>query len=622
MPFRMVLLLVCLCSVSTIRVHAENSLPPMLNQLRNSPSPYLAAHGADPVLWQEWNATTLQRARRENKLLFVSIGYFSCHWCHVMQAESYRNPEIAALINQYFIPVKVDRELEVALDAEMIAYAQGRLGAAGWPLNVFITPDGYPLYAILYQPPDRFRQMLQILAQEWGKDSDALKAIAKQSVVPPAPVKRIPPDSAQAQAARVQLVKEALAQADMLGGGIDVPRKFPLAPQLAALLEIEARQHGAELGVWLQLTLNQMMQGGLHDHLAGGFFRYTIDPGWQRPHFEKMLYDNAQLAVIYLRAAQIFRQPAYREIALQTLDFMLEQMREGNGFITSLSALNDAGTEGGAYLWSKQQLQEILDDSEYRLVEKIWKLDVPPEFDAGYLPMNRVQPDAAEQARLQQIYRKLMQVRARRGLPRDNKLLAGLNGLALAAFSEAADIAPKYRQAADSLRDLFVNQLWQNGKLLKGISQGRSLGDADLEGYAYSAWGLLRYAQMSGRDAEMLLARHIAQAAWADFYTPYGFLLEQRSVLAKPFYQRVIEDGPLPSPGSVLIETSIASGDTALRAQARDALSFAEGLQANGMFWNASRVTALSRMFPEKYKGKKMPLNQRGRSGAKVLPTG
>ena len=144
------------------------------NRLKDSPSPYLAAHGSDPVEWQEWNPATLELARKENKLLFVSIGYFSCHWCHVMQAESYRNPEIAALINKNFIPVKVDREIDVALDAEMIAYAQTTLGRAGWPLNVFITPEGYPLYSILYEPPERYKLMLNSLGTEWLKDSAGL----------------------------------------------------------------------------------------------------------------------------------------------------------------------------------------------------------------------------------------------------------------------------------------------------------------------------------------------------------------------------------------------------------------------------------------------------------------
>lgn len=251
---------------------------PLANHLKNSPSPYLAAHGGDPVAWQEWSPAALALARKQNKLLFVSIGYFSCHWCHVMQRESYRNPEIAALINQSFIPVKVDRELDVALDAEMIAFARRTRGSAGWPLNVFITPEGYPLYATLYSKPDRFLNLLSDMRDQWQADSSGLKVQAKEAapVEPAATI--VQPTAELAAAYRKQLVDDALAQADMVRGGFNQARKFPAAPQLAALLEIEEWQPDARLAGWLRLTLDQMARGGLRDHVAGGFFRYTVDP--------------------------------------------------------------------------------------------------------------------------------------------------------------------------------------------------------------------------------------------------------------------------------------------------------------------------------------------------------
>lgn len=576
--------------------------PPLVNQLKSSPSPYLAIHGDDPVAWQAWSPATIELARKQNKLLFVSIGYFSCHWCHVMQAESYRHAEIAALINQHFIPVKVDRELEVALDAEMIAYTQALHGAAGWPLNVFITPEGYPLYATLYEKPDRFNEILTTLSSEWQKDPAGLKALAQKGVKAEQPLKKIKPTPALALKYRKQLVTETLAQADQLGGGLNLPSKFPVAPQLAALLEIEARQHDAKLAEWLRLTLDQMARGGLRDHVAGGFFRYTVDPDWHTPHFEKMLYDNAQLAMIYLRAARIFNHPAYRDIAIETLDFLLAEMRVGAAFVTSTSALDMQGREGGIYLWTEEQLKLILKHDEYVLVARIWGMDTPAEFDLGYLPMNRKQPTLAEQKSLTEIYRKLMQLRQERGIPKDSKLLAGLNGLALAAFSEAAVLAPRYRQAADELRAYIVESLWQNGELHKGMSRQQLLGQGDLEAYAYTASGLLRYAQLSGNASDAKTAIQIANVAWHKFHTPRGFLLEQGSELAKPFYQAVVEDGPLPSPSSVLIDTSLRTGDKALRDKARNALADGEALQKQGLFWFASQVTALNRLFDMRVK--------------------
>ncbi len=570
----------------------------MQNQLKNSPSPYLAIHGEDPVAWQEWSPATIELARRQNKLLFVSIGYFSCHWCHVMQAESYRNAEIAALINQHYIPVKVDRELEVALDAQMIAYAQASIGSSGWPLNVFVTPEGYPLYAVLYEKPERFFGMLSALSNEWQRDSAGLKAIAQKTVLKETVIKKIKPDAALVEKYRRQLVQETLEQADFLAGGINTPRKFPLAPQLAALLEIEERQPDARLAEWLQLTLDQMAKGGLRDHVGGGFFRYTVDPAWHTPHFEKMLYDNAQLALIYLRAARIFKKAAYRDVAIETLDFMLNEMRVDNAFVTSTSALDGQGREGGVYLWSEAQLRAIVEPQEYALLAKIWGMDTPAEFDLGYLPMLRKEADATEQKRLQEIYAKLVKARKERAVPRDSKLLAGLNGLALAAFSEAAAIAPRYRQVAGELRDFMLQSLWQKGILYKGISNRQLLGQGDLEAYAYTVAGLMRYAQLSGKKEDAGIARQIAKQAWSKFHTVNGFVLQERSELARPYYQAVVEDSPLPSPSSVLIQASLKSGDADLRRKAVSALADGEALQTQGLFWFASQVMALNQLFP------------------------
>ncbi|HUX89960.1 MAG TPA: DUF255 domain-containing protein [Gallionellaceae bacterium] len=569
---------------------------PLLNQLKNSPSPYLALHGEDPVAWQEWSPTTMELARRQNKLLFVSIGYFSCHWCHVMQGESYRNAEIAALINHYFIPVKVDRELEVALDAEMIAYAQNSLGSAGWPLNVFITPEGYPLHAVLYEKPERFNAVLSALGKEWQRDSAGLRAIAQKAVTKELPIKKIKPSAALAEKYRKQLVQETLEQADLLSGGINTPRKFPLSPQLVALLEIEERHHDAKLAEWLRLTLDQMARGGLRDHVGGGFFRYTVDPAWHTPHFEKMLYDNTQLAVIYLRAARIFNHPAYRDIALETLDFMLNEMRAGAAFVSSTSALDEQGREGGVYLWNEAQLRAIIAPEEYALLARLWGMDTAAESDLGYLPMNSNEPAAGEQKRLKEIYRKLLHARKDRALPRDTKLLAGLNGLALAAFSEAADLAPRFRQAADELHTFILESLWQNGTLHKGMSGQQLLGSGDLESYAYTVAGLMRYAQLSGKVSDKKIVEQIAKTSWKKFHTTKGFVLQERSELAKPYYQGVVADSPLPSPSSILIQISLRTGDAALRGKAINALADGEALQRQGVFWYASQVTALNQL--------------------------
>lgn len=575
---------------------------PLFNQLKSSPSPYLALHGEDPVTWQEWGPETIALARNQNKLLFVSIGYFSCHWCHVMQAESYRNPEVAALINKNFIPVKVDRELAVALDAEMIAFAQSTLGSAGWPLNVFITPEGYPLYATLYEKPEQFSRTLLSLSTEWTSDDVKLKSIARSANKVQQAIQKVKPSVELASAYREQLVHETVQLADVMSGGMNLPRKFPIAPQLSALLEIESIQHNAKLSEWLRLTLDQMMNGGLRDHLAGGFFRYTVDPLWQQPHFEKMLYDNVQLATIYLRAAKLFNAPVYQDVAIETLDFLLKEMRQDAVFITSISALDGNGAEGGAYLWSERQLRDVLDNNEFNLVVKIWGMDGAAEFDLGFLPMNRIIPKLFEQERLKGIYAKLLAIRELRITPKDTKLLSALNGLALSTFSNAAYLAPRYRQAADELHNMMIKHFWQDDVLYKGISAQQRLGQGDFESYAYVSAGLFHYAQLSKRAVDVQVATHITRLAWQKFHQPLGFLLEQKSELARPYYQAVVEDGPLPSPSSTLIATSLGLGGEDLDALSLKALADSGAMKGQGMFWYSSQVIALNKMFEGRVK--------------------
>ena len=549
------------------------------------------------MAWQEWNAAAVALARSRNQLLFVSIGYFSCHWCHVMQRESYRNADIARLLNERFIPVKVDREINTALDAEMQAFAERTAGRAGWPLNVFVTPQGYPLFATLYSPPREFLRIVAQLNERWLKDADKLKQLARGAAMPrPA---RKPPDARFAPAVgeryRAQLVREALAQADAFRGGFGGVAKFPMTPQLAALLETHSQNAQPKLAEFLQLTLNQMASQGLYDHVGGGFFRYTTDPDWHIPHFEKMLYDNAQLALLYLRAAQILDQPRYRETAFATLDFMLEEMRDDSSgaFMASTSAIDDRNREGGTYLWGKEELRRLLAPAEYALAARIWGLDSPAEFDMGYLPMHKTPPRHDELERLAEIHAKLKKARSQRSLPKDRKLLAGLNGLALQAFSAAAQDDARYAKAAAGLRD-FLAGLWRGQELRKGISAGKDLGLAELEDYAYAAAGLTRYSESHGKPSDRELAAALARRGWAKFYDGSGWRLQQTSLLATQSNEAVVADGPAPSPSSVLIGTSWHLGGKELRAKALAALNTGYAELDRGVFWFASQVAAMN----------------------------
>ena len=300
----------------------------LANALSDHMSPYLAMHGNDPVDWRDWGETALDEAEESGKLLFISSGYFSCHWCHVMQQESYQDPETAGMLNRWFVSVKIDRELQPALDAWLIEFTETTEGTAGWPLNVFLTPDGYPLIGATYLPRDDFQSLLRKLTAFWESDRDKAIAFSRDIVERIRASKKASPAVKLPDARQLakRLIREALTLGDELQGGFGDQNKFPMSPQLHVLLQLQQREPSQALQDFLVLTLDQMAGKGLRDQIAGGFFRYTIDPGWETPHYEKMLYNQAQLASLYLLAADVLNRPEYRGGARDTLDFVRDRM--------------------------------------------------------------------------------------------------------------------------------------------------------------------------------------------------------------------------------------------------------------------------------------------------------
>lgn len=564
---------------------------PLSNQLREHPSPYLAMHGSDPVAWQDWSAEVLQRARTEHKPLFISSGYFACHWCHVMQGESYRNPEIAALLNRYFIPVKLDRELHPALDDHLIRFTEQTTGQAGWPLNVVLTPEGYPLIGLTYLPPERFRNVLEEMRNLWEEDPERLARLAREAAeeLQAALKERLsttPSDSADL----ADLLKaQALTLGDDLQGGFGRQARFPMEPQLGVLLELQAKKPDSRLAEFLRLTLDQIAARGLRDHLGGGFFRYTVDPDWQTPHFEKMLYTQAQLVPVYLRAAEVLGRESYQLVARETLDFALREMRgrEG-GFIASLSAVDDKGVEGGYYLWRDDDLERLLSPSERGLAEAVWGLSGPARFEGGWLPIPTQESAAAADALgiepgeagavLASARTKVLAARQQRNLPRDEKILAGWNGLMLSALSEGYRLLrePRYREAAETLRTYLVGRLWDGTRLYRARRGAGGLGEASLEDYAFVANGLMSWAEVTGAKADRELAIRLVKEAWRLFYDR-GWRLADRPLLPAMPAEAALADAPLPSPAAVVLELSLKSGEAELSGRAAGALELGRG---------------------------------------------
>ncbi|MFN3716388.1 MAG: thioredoxin domain-containing protein [Thiobacillus sp.] len=561
----------------------------LTNQLKNHPSPYLAQHGADPVAWQEWNTDTVARARRENKLLFVSVGYFACHWCHVMQRESYNNPQIAARLNRDFIPVKVDRELNSGLDEALQQFSSRLNGVAGWPLNALVTPEGYPAFVVLYAPAAEFGSLIDRLSARWRADDRSIRQLARSAAPPPAlkPVAEAV-NGARAEKAMAGFLASVWQEADLLHGGFGTVSKFPMAPQLDTLLARQASNPDPRLAEFLRLSFDQIAARGLRDHVGGGFFRYTVDPGWETPHFEKMLYDNAHLAGLYGRAASVLRQPRYRDIARSTLDFMRDTLADASGgFYTSTSAVDASGREGASYLWEPEELQRHLSPETYAAVRRVWRLDAPRNFEAGYLPAENRPPTQAERQLLDEAVRVLRPLRRARSLPVDNKLNAGLNGLALSAFSRSLALDPGYRKTADRLQDFLLKRMVQGGRLVKSRARGQVFPDAELEDYAYVVQGLVDHADATGNAESRAQAIRLARVAWRDFWNERGWLREARPLLATVAPEPALADGALYSPSAVLIGASLRLGDAELSQRARASLA-----------WRIPAMAADPYMFP------------------------
>ncbi len=527
------------------------------NALKGHPSPYLAMHGDDPVDWHLWGPGVLEEAQETHRLIFVSSGYFACHWCHVMHRESYQDPKVAAVLNR-FVPVKVDRELSPALDALLIAFVERTRGAAGWPLHVILTPEGHPLIGFTYLPRERLVHVLSTLLDLWREDPERLTELArqtserlKQAALQPPPPAKVPPREAFRRA--------ALALADELAGGFGHQMKFPRVPQLEALLALFPEDR--EVKRFITLTLDQMASEGLRDHIGGGFFRYTTDPNWQRPHFEKMLYDNALLARLYLKAAKAYGREDYAAIAFETLTFMEREMKKGRLFISSLSAVDARGVEGGYYLWDKDELKALLSDAEYQAAARAWGLHGPPPFAGGYLPIPH---EKAPEALLERARHKLFEARRKRRLPRDEKALAGWNALALSALRLAAERDPAWGEKARDLAEAILEAFW-DGEKLRRLPKGGLAVPATLEDHAY----LLEALGGKGFGGNVPRGTWLSQA-WSRFYRGGWFLAEERLLpFAAP--QPMLEDGPLPSPSAVLIRASLGTpweerANAALRA--------------------------------------------------------
>src|SRR5215210_8003741 len=440
----------------------------MANRLEKETSPYLLQHKDNPVDWYPWGEEAFEKARAEDRPVLLSVGYSACHWCHVMERESFEDEATAALMNEHFVNVKVDREERPDVDSIYMSATQAMTRSGGWPMTVFMTPDGAPFYAGTYLPPvpsrgmPSFTQLLTTLADAYENRRNEVLESANGvreylQAATSASIPRTDVSEALLDGAAASLV----GQLDNRFGGFGGAPKFPQAMNLEVLLRRHKRDGDPASLAGVEHTCRQMANGGIYDQLGGGFARYSVDEYWLVPHFEKMLYDNALLARLYLETYQVTGDTFYRRIAEETLDYVLRDMTSEEGGFYSAEDADSEGEEGKFYVWRPDELEAALDPDERSLAARYWDVTERGNFEGkNILHVARPPETVADEfglsteglwARIATIRAKLLAVREERVRPgRDEKILAAWNGLMLRSFALAARVTGRedYREAA------------------------------------------------------------------------------------------------------------------------------------------------------------------------------
>ena len=476
------------------------------NRLLGEASPYLRQHARNAVDWYPWGKEAFDKARRENKPVLLSVGYSTCHWCHVMARESYENRAIAKLLNSHFVAIKVDRERRPAVDETYMLATQLLTGHGGWPNNVFLTPDRKPFFSGTYFPQAEFKSILKRIADLWRNDRPQLNADADKlaEIITAIMTKRVAAAELTPQAID-RAGAEILKKLDVFQGGFTTAPKFPQAPLLMFLLRLAEKDGTAQALSAATLTLDHMLNGGIHDHVGGGFHRYAVDAQWRTPHFEKMLFTQAQLSRVLLRAYRLTCNPRYARTAQRTLDYVLADMtHEGGAFFSARDADSEGADgaieEGAYYVWTLAQFRSALGDADAGKAEKIFGLEASQVAEGKAvlhlpLPLDELAASLGlERTDLEQeiehLRARLAEVRAKRPSPkRDDKIVAAWNGMMISAFAEAASVLddPKYREAALRAAGFVWTKLFDGVRLKRIYFDGRADTPGTQSDYAHTA---------------------------------------------------------------------------------------------------------------------------------------
>jgi hypothetical protein len=560
---------------------------PVPNRLQGETSPYLLQHADNPVDWYPWGEQALQAAADQDKPIFLSIGYAACHWCHVMEHESFKDPDTAAIMNEYFINIKVDREERPDLDSIYMNAVVAMTGQGGWPMSVFLTPDGEPFFGGTYFPPAQrhnlpsFRQVLQYLAREWQENRERLlQAGAELSEH-----LRQTPSLLDAQDALSEAKLQNAAQAlfenyDWQRGGWGGAPKFPQATTIEFLLQKAEREGDKLAGEMAAHSLRHMAAGGIYDHIGGGFHRYAVDAAWLVPHFEKMLYDNALLLRVYLHAWQMTGESVFRDVVEEIIDFLQREMRHPQGGFYSAIDADSEGEEGKFYLWSVEEIRSLLHDKDvFDRFAEAFGVTEEGDYEGRNILHRQVEagkpPDVSE-AEVEALgdgfkdaRQRLLAARQERVRPEtDDKILTCWNGLTLTALAEVVyaldreDLLP----LAQDLAGFMLQELIQDGELKRSWREGRARYTAYLEDHAALGLGLLALYQVDFDPRWYEAAKRQAEVVLDHFVDPEGGFFDTRDdherLVARP---KSLQDSPTPSGNTLaaelLLRLAAFSGD-------------------------------------------------------------
>lgn len=497
------------------------------------PSMYLRLHANDAVRWQKWDSSILEQAVRENKLIFISSGFSACHWCHVMRKESFNDAQVAELINTSFIPVKIDRQEQPVLDAYLLGFLKKIKGTAGWPLNILMTPQGYPLTGFVYLDKDSLKTVLVNLLQEWTNRSSELPGVAKDAYLQQRKLNdrflEVKPDYLF-----TVYKDEVKNRMDELKGGLDSTVKFPMPYVLKTLLVMYEKSQEEWLKEFLQLTLQEMLQGGLHDPIAGGFFRYTTDPYWETPHFEKMLYVNVSMIDLYLKAYEIFNNDKWLRVAEETMQFLIAEMKTTQGeFISSLLSQDVNDTEGGSYLIDKTV---VSNDDIKKLTEHVRLVEFAET--GAFLPMGFIGVDG------EAIRERFLRYRSNNPVLREENVNKSWNAYLLIVL-----LSLDHLSELDYSKELQA--LYRNLDKYLQAEEEMSLSELAYFSKAYWKWGIDK------NSVEALTkSKYLFDKALREFKRDDGWQESKDAIVPMLNIKRNIKDGDLVAADVMLAELS------------------------------------------------------------------